>query len=133
MANSESNGGLFYLNGMKRGMYMCWNIVTQCWNDVHVVIKDDKTTYVDVTKPFMHSGDVYKLSQDGAIIQGDNLIIEISSSKSKIYSHSSNSGMIYDNQGNMIGCETNICLEDNDGSEDFNDVYINFVAWNTKG
>ena len=52
MNNLESTSRSFNLPSIKKGMYMCWNIVTQCWNDVRVVIKDECKTYVDETKPF---------------------------------------------------------------------------------
>jgi hypothetical protein len=51
MNNLESTSKSFNLPSIKKGMYMCWNIVTQCCNDVRVVIKDECKTYVDETKP----------------------------------------------------------------------------------
>ena len=55
MNNLESTSRSFNLPGIKKGMYMCWNIVTQCCNDVRVVLKDECKTYVDETKPVTSS------------------------------------------------------------------------------
>lgn len=133
MNNLESTSRSFNLPGIKKGMYMCWNIVTQCWNDVRVVIKDECKIYVDETKPFTTSGNLTKLSMGDAFVQGDNLTIEFSSTKSNSFDRSVSNGDITDAENNVIGHVTDICIEDNGGSIDFNDVYANIVAWNKQG
>ena len=86
--NLESTSKSFNLPGIKKGMYMCWNIVTQCCNDVRVVLKDECKTYVDETKPVTSSGNLNKLSIGDAFVQGNNLTIEFSSTKSNSFDRS---------------------------------------------
>lgn len=131
--NLESTSKSFNLPSIKKGMYMCWNIVTQCCNDVRVVLKDECKTYVDETKPVTSSGNLNKLSIGDAFVQGNNLTIEFSSTKSNSFDRSVSNSDITDAENNVIGHVTDICIEDNGGSIDFNDVYANIVAWNKQG
>ncbi|MFI3322358.1 MAG: hypothetical protein R3Y50_07515 [Rikenellaceae bacterium] len=127
---------IIFLEEIKQGTYMYWNICTQACFDFKVEIKDSGIgkVYFSKEKAFSQSGDIYNLSDGSnlATVMGDNLTIEITSTYSKELKSSINSYGVNDTSGKTIGKGYNICIEDSDDN-DFNDLYINIIAWEKRG
>lgn len=123
----------FYLVEMTKGMFACWSITTQCCNDATVTILDDTgKVYATYTKAFTQSHDLKILGQGSAIIEGNELRVNVDSSMSAELQASLSTYLISDLNARKVGAVTDICIEDQTDN-DFNDVYINVVAWNKKG
>lgn len=64
----------FYLGEMKKGMFACWTVTTQCCDDTKVTILDDTgKVYATYTKAFTQSHNLTLLGQGNAIIEGNEL------------------------------------------------------------
>ena len=123
----------YKLESMKPGMFMCWNITAQACFDFAVTLRDDKTTYGTWKKAYSQNGDLCTVGNGDSVILGENLRFEISSDRASALDSSATSGVIADKQGRTLGHVTDLCFEDNGGSIDYNDLFINIVAWKYRG
>ncbi len=123
----------YFLKNFRQGDYMFWSICSQCQSTATIVLKDDSRTYFTVNKT-SPSTDLQKLAQDSAAYQGgNNLRIEIMVNfPNANIQQTINSYNITDSCANIVGHGYNFCIEDSDDN-DYNDYYIDIVAWNKKG
>lgn len=121
---------------IKKGTYVYWNICTQAWNDFTVTIKDSKTGHVYFTghKGETQSGSIVNISRGSELVQleSDSPILCIESSKSSELKTSISAYNAVDNSGKTVGVGYNVCVEDSN-DDDYNDLYINIIAWNKVG
>lgn len=123
----------YYFREFRKGDYMLWSVCSQCYNNFSACIRDDTKVYAQINKS-NHSCDLQKLAQSSCYYEGgNNLRIEVEFDypvtdikESKV------SGAITDRVGNTVGYTYTYCLEDA-GDEDYNDCYINVIAWRKKG
>lgn len=125
MANQET----YFLREFKNGDYMLWNICSQCYNTFTVVIRDDSKVYKTIKKTSVACS-LLKLEQGSEFYSGgSNLRIEITFDKKDInIKESIVSGGITDRRANTVGYSYSYCIEDST-DDDYNDIYINVVAW----
>lgn len=122
----------FNLSEVKTGNFIFWTVCSQCQNLGTVVIRDNTKVYATIKKNSC-STQFTLLAQDHNIYTGgSNFRIEVDIPNSKTIDSSSQSYAITDKEMNSVGHGYNICIEDA-GDKDYNDIYIDFVAWNKKG
>lgn len=123
---------MLFLQNFKKNDYMCWHVCSQCYNLGSVVFRDDNTTYFKAEKK-SHSTDVQHLAQGSAYYTGGtNLRLEISIETSSNLQTSNASDAILDSKSRNVGFVYDYCIEDST-DDDFNDIYVNVVAWKKKG
>lgn len=122
----------FDLNVIKKGMYICWNVSAQACFDSTVTIKDDTTTYAIIKKGKTRTPEFLFLNEGHHNVDGNNLTVIVESTESRILKSSVNAFTVTSDSGRAVGCGYNICIEDQDDN-DYNNVYINIVAWEKKG
>lgn len=129
MASSKK----YFLREFQNGDFMLWSVCSQAYNKFTVVIKDDKKTYANIKKTDT-STSLKKLSQDSSEYKGgSNLRVEVTFDNKKVeVKESILSGGITDSVSNTVGYVYTYCIEDGT-DDDYNDVYINIVAWRKKG
>jgi hypothetical protein len=121
-----------FLENFKKGDYMCWHVCSQCANTGSVVLRDDSTVYFEAKKA-SRSTDLQHLKQGGAYYTGGtNLRVEFTVDTGTELQTSSSGDGILDNKGRNVGFIYTFCIEDSVDS-DFNDFYVNVVAWKRKG
>lgn len=128
----------FDLELIKKGTFMYWNICSQSSNSFNIVLKDTETGYIyfECNKPTTSTGAIINLSNpDGKVscteVQGDSLSLFITSPSSDL-KHSISSHGISDGAARNVGYAYDFCFEDWI-DEDFNDLYVNVIAWNRQG
>lgn len=123
----------YYLREFKKGDYMLWNVCSQCYNNFTVRILDDNKQYMEVSKR-SYSTNLQKLCQDSCDYDGgNNLRVEIEFEDRNIdIKESIVAGGITDRRSNTVGFTYTYCIEDAT-DDDYNDAYINIVAWHRKG
>lgn len=119
---------------IKQGYYVCWSVCTQCWNACSVKLTDEKgNQYFSYTKPFERSGVLKFLGQGHADCKGGKLALTVTcDTDTGEIKQSINSYNITDGEAATIGHGYNFCIEDS-SDEDYNDIYIDLVAWKRKG
>jgi hypothetical protein len=121
-----------YLRNFQNGDYMCWHVCTQCGNLGTVEVKDDKVTYFTAKKT-SPDWKLQHLAQGSAFYQGGtNLRVEITIETNYDLDVSPSSAAILDKSANNVGYIYTFCVEDSTDA-DYNDFYINIVAWREKG
>lgn len=127
---------IIYLEEIQKGTFMYTNICAQAWYDFKITLKDGKTNkiYFKGTKPYSHSGSIVNIKdkENFVPVEGDNLVLEITSDNSKELKTSINIFGVNDVNGRTVGKGYNICVEDS-GDDDYNDLYINIISWVKKG
>lgn len=124
---------VFYLNAFKKNDFLLWSVCTQAYENFSVVIRDDKQTYLEVSKK-SHSTELQKLVQDSATYNGgSNLRLIITYDNHNLDVHDSKiSGSILDAMAREVGYSYTFCIEDGT-DDDYNDAYISIVGWRKKG
>lgn len=119
---------------IKNGYFMCWSVCTQCWNACSVKLTDENgKEYFSYAKPFERSGELKFLGQGYATCGGNQLKLTVTCDTDiDEIKQSINSYNITDSNAATIGHGYNFCIEDST-DEDYNDVYIDLVAWKKKG
>lgn len=121
-----------FVENFKKGDYMCWHVCSQCYNTGTIVFRDDSKVYFTAEKKST-STSVQPLAQGSAHYNGgSNLRFDISVDTGTNLQVSPSSDGILDSSGRNVGCIYDFCVEDSTDN-DFNDFYINVVAWKTKG
>lgn len=123
----------YFLREFKKGDYMLWSVCSQCYYTYKVVIKDDHTVYANITKD-NNSTNLQKLEQEAKVYNGGtNLCVEITFDDSRVdIKESIVSGGITDAVSNTVGYIYTYCIEDGT-DKDYNDAYINIIAWRNQG
>lgn len=125
MANKET----YFLREFKKGDYMLWSVCSQCYNLFTVVIRDDTKIYKMISKTSTDCT-LQKLEQGGDFYTGGaNLRVELIFNDGNVdIRESIVSGGITDRRANTVGYTYSYCIEDA-WDNDYNDAYINVVAW----
>lgn len=112
---------------------MLWSVCSQASNKFTVVIKDDKKTYAKIKKK-SSSASLKKLSQDSSEYEGGSkLRVEVTFDNKKVeIKESIMSEGITNILAKTMGYIYTYCIEDGT-DDDYNDVYIDIVAWRKKG
>lgn len=114
-----------------KGYYMSWFITTQAAFKVTVELKDDSGKLY-----FSEHKECTNIDPPLAIgygtIAGNNLKISVDIPRSKQILGTPHSNDIMTDDGNIVGKEFNLCIEDSD-DKDYNDVAISITAWKSKG
>lgn len=125
-----ANTATYYVPNFQKGDHMYWAIASKAGSKAYIVLKDDNKIYLEVKKE--ESTLTFKnLALGTATYEGGkNLRIEIivyDYEKLDIKS-SINSFNITDTKSRIVGYGYNYCIEDWTDN-DYNDYYINLVAW----
>ena len=124
----------YFLQNISSGNFMLWNVCSQAGSKAKIVLKDDTKVYFTIEKKtFDHN--LIKLGQDSADYKGGSnlrLEIEVTDHPDLDIRQSINSYNITDQKSNIVGCGYAYCIEDHE-DDDYNDYYIDIVAWNKKG
>jgi hypothetical protein len=115
--------------------YLFWTVTTQYGNTCSVKIKDKSKEFCNVSKTDTVS--TLKLISQSNYMQandGNVQIVITAANATEIYA-SCVPKDISDERGNQVGYSYAICLEcvSTGQTSDFNDIYINVVAWAKKG
>lgn len=117
---------------VRTGDFIFWTVCSQCLNLATIVIRDNKKIYQTINKVSFSTAFNVLAQTNSIYTGGGNLRIEISIPASTAIDSSQQSYAITDKEMNSVGHGYNICIEDA-GDKDYNDIYIDFVAWNKKG
>lgn len=127
-----SNSANYYLNNINQGDIMFWSLCSQTASTGSIVLKDDNQTYFNKIKDDS-STNLEVIANDSAVYGGGaNLRIEVVLNDGCNINQIINSYNITDPSSKTLGCAYNYFLEDSTDN-DFNDYYINVVAWKNKG
>ncbi|SFR64779.1 hypothetical protein [Anaeromicropila populeti] len=128
-----ANTATYKIGNIEKGNIMFWSVCTQCGSHGVVTLKDDQQTYFTAKKD-TDDWNLQSLAQAYAIYQGgDNLRLEVEVTYPNAdIEQSINSYNITDPSSNIVGYGYNYCIEDSTDN-DYNDYYIDLVAWRKKG
>ncbi len=111
---------------------MYWHICSQTASTGKIVLKEDIKTYF-IAKKTCSANNLHCLEQGGSEYEGgNNLRVEFiinTTYETQIYKVAD---VILDKQCNNVGFVYNFFVEDGIDN-DFNDYYVNIVAWNKQG
>lgn len=121
------------LDRIRRGDFIFWTVCTQSYFYADIVISDDQRIYARMSKQ-KRSPELQVLEQSFSTYTGaPGLQVEINIPESESIMISDHDQMpITDNTAAEIGYCYNFCIEDGT-DRDFNDIYINIVAWKNRG
>lgn len=123
---------VIYLKAPKNQDFLFWTVCSQCQFLGTVVIRDDQTVYTVIRK-VSPSTDVQVLEQSSRQYLGTSgLRVEIDVPVANHLWIASKEGTPISAEGIGIGNFYNLCIEDS-YDRDYNDFYINIVAWHKKG
>jgi hypothetical protein len=115
------------------GMFMAWNIYTQTSQLAQVTLHDSSTTYVNASK--QRSSITPPLSIVNSTINGNNMGIKIDEPHAQgdisisIYTYP-----VVTDLGGIARYGLDLVMEDAHAVDhDYNDLFINLIAWNHKG
>lgn len=127
-----SNTATYYLPNIDEGNIMFWSLCSQTGSTGSIVLKDDNQIYFNKTKDDS-SNNLQVITTDSAIYRGGaNLRLEVVLNEGCNINQIINAYNIADSSSRTLGCSYNYCLEDSTDN-DFNDYYINVVAWKNIG
>jgi len=121
-----------FLRQFKKGNFMCCNVCTQCYNTGTVTVKDDRKTYFVAKKTTTSTALQHLLSAGADYEGGNNLRVEFQVDTHAALDVAAFSNAILDKKGEVVGHVYSFCLEDSFDA-DYNDFYVNIVAWDKKG
>ena len=110
---------------------MSWFMTTQSSCKFEVILKDSSKTYVDVTRAQVNISPPLAIGYD--TIAGSDLMLVVTNLSTSITLKSTTfnySVVAPSNQ--IVGQGFSLCIEDNN-DDDFNDLYVNLIAWVSKG
>jgi hypothetical protein len=123
----------FELDQFVSGYFLVWNISTQCANTVNVKLTAGSKTYTDVSKT--NSDWHFQLLEQKSAVFGNEGILRLTITSNQATSplkQSITAGAINDAKARKVGYVYSICIEDQN-DDDYNDVYVNIVAWAKQG
>lgn len=130
--NFTSAVATFYLDEIKKGMYICWNVCALACYDSKIVIRDDcNKIYAELTKTYTNTPNYLFMGDGAAEFTGNRLRIEVTSNSATRLEQYTNKYKIAPTNS-KIQFGYNIYIED-DYDYDYNDVCINIVSWLKKG
>lgn len=121
-----------FLPDVKNGDFLFWTVTSQCQFLGSIRILDDRQLYTRIPK---NDPDVRMqvLEQSyKTYTGGPNLRVEIDIPRAAHVYVAEEKGQPIQGGGNTVGYCYNFCVEDYYDA-DYNDFYINVVAWNKKG
>lgn len=122
---------MFELDQFNKGYFMAWTITTQTSVAARVELKAGGRTYFNVSHNADHA--FHMLGQGHDTFGGEgNLILSITCATGCELKQSLTSGAITDAKAKKVGYVYSFCVEDGT-DDDYNDVYVNIVAWNKEG
>ena len=111
---------------------MAWTVSTQTSVPATVELRAGNKTYFKAN----HETKDHKfrlLEQNTSTFQGEgNLLLIVTCATGWEVKHSLVSGAVTDAKAKKIGYVYSFCFEDG-GDDDYNDVYVNLVAWRKEG
>ncbi len=123
----------FYLEEVKKGDILYWNVTSQCYNSFVITLRDDNQVYF-VAKKTDNETSLHEVEQGYAFYSGgNNLRIEV------LFNNGQNDvkqsivcGGITDARSKTVGFSYTYCFEDyND--DDYNDAYVAVMSWRRAG
>lgn len=121
----------YKLPEIKAGMYMCWNICTQTSGHYTLTLKDKQGNVYFSYKKDTFASSLQLVGQGSSDVKGE-LVLTVDCPESAELKQSIDANVITDSSGGTVGQGYSFCIEDWI-DEDYNDVYIDIVAWNNKG
>lgn len=122
----------YSLSNVVKNDFIYWNVCSQAANLGEIVICDDQFRYATIRKT-SSSTELQQLGTGYAVYNGgNNLRIELDVPQSREIDANSFSSNITDKNGRIVGVAVTLCFEDGT-DKDYNDFYVNFVAWRKKG
>jgi riboflavin synthase alpha subunit len=119
------------LSNIPQGWYMTWSMATQAARNICVTLADSAQTYV--SNVCQQSTQFKVMSQGYAQVQGTSLTLTITEnveqSAMKVLTYPVTIAL---SDGSNVGQGYNIVLEDAD-DHDYNDLFVNVMAWQTQG
>lgn len=126
MANRQFN-----MPDFKPGMYMSWSISAQASYAHTITLKDSSGKMYFSHEKGSGSSAFAFLEQGHGDVTG-TLTLTDDCPEASALNASINACAITDAAGNTVGRSYEFCIEDSNDA-DYNDIYINLVAWNKKG
>ena len=127
-----ANSTMMFLENFQKGDYMCWHVCSQCSNRGTVILRDNDKVYFTADKKDYNMS-IQHLSEGFAQYTGGrDLRIEITVHENCNLHVSMSGDAILDTKGRNVGFIYDYCVEDG-SDDDFNDFFINIVAWRKKG
>lgn len=122
----------FNLTGIEKGYNISWYVCTQtAANPVFVKLYDNEREYFSIAKK--DSNNAFKIwSQGHSDFMGDTLKLQIDIPNNPTIKQSNTSSLVLDSVAQKVGQVYAFTIEDAT-DEDFNDIYVNIVAWAKKG
>ena len=120
------------LTNIKEGTFLSWFATTQADFNTTMVLKDSKKTYFDKTRkdtniePPMAQGSGYYTGKDLEVT------INVPKAKDEDFKTFINTFTLLDPSGKEVGYSFTVCGEDYTDN-DYNDFYLNVMAWKSKG
>lgn len=115
------------------GMYMSWNLSAQASRAHNISLKDTSgNVYFSYVKDHISTDPAFRfLGQGHCDVKGELILTDECNEASELKA-SIGANTITDNSGVTVGHSYEFCIEDWE-DEDYNDIYVNVVAWNKKG
>ena len=122
----------YTLSEIKGGQFMCWTICAQAAYTYTITLKNTQGHVYATYRKSSGSQSLTLVGHGSADVITDTVLIQVDCDQAETLDQSINSFNITDAQGKSVGCGYNICVEDSNDA-DYNDIYINIVAWKHKG
>lgn len=124
---------VYKLQGIQKNDLLYWNCCSQTSRTGEIVIKDDQKVYATFSKTSPDASLQQLGTGSGAYQGGANLRVEIMIIDSgDPIDLVQTSGNITDRSGDLVGISFSLCYEDW-SDKDYNDFYLNVMAWRKKG
>lgn len=122
------------LEGFKKGQFMSWIVTSQAANMIKVKLSDE-TGHIYFDKSKASTFIEPPIAQGSDFIYGNQVKLELESVNSEVLNAWFNNSMILSaTSGNSVGkCFVLAGEDQKGGDEDYNDVYVNITAWNSRG
>lgn len=120
----------FTIPNFDKNKFMAWSMFTQAAYNIHVTLKDSAKTYVDQSKQSTNIDP--PLAVGNSSIQGNNLCLIVDIPQSSDIKANICSYNVSRPDGVPAGYGFDICVEDRD-DQDYNDLYVALICWNSKG
>lgn len=121
----------YKLSEIKNGMFICWSVCTQT-SAKHTITLKDKSGKVYFSYSKNNTNSSYQFLGEGHSDVLGELILTVDCPESRELKQSIGTHGITDSKAGIVGFSYEFCIEDWT-DEDYNDVYINVVAWIKKG
>ncbi|MDR2166900.1 MAG: hypothetical protein LBE35_03490 [Clostridiales bacterium] len=120
------------LSNIKPGTYLSWFATTQAAFETKMVLKDNKKVYFDATRKSTNINPPMAIGSAWYEGEGLEIYIEVSDAQQIDLNAFINTFTLLTPEGEEVGYSFTCCGEDQH-DKDYNDFYLNVMAWKGKG